>query len=108
MNHTPTLKRGHRLAWSVAGMLLPLPCLMLFVVFAVSPLVFAAVLSFASWSGGGPVHWVGLTNWQQLFASPASQSALWRTLVAAVVSWVIEILFGATLGIDVAGPSPLP
>jgi raffinose/stachyose/melibiose transport system permease protein len=49
------------------------------------------------------VHWVGLTNWLHLFDTPASQSALFRTLTAAGMSWGVQILLGAAIGIYVAG-----
>jgi raffinose/stachyose/melibiose transport system permease protein len=103
MSQPFTSERRHQVARSVAGMLLPLPCLVLLVVFAAAPVVFAMALSFTSWTGAGPVHWVGLTNWLHLFGSAASQSALYRTLTAAGMSWAVEIFFGAVLGIYVAG-----
>ncbi len=86
------------------GLLLPLPAFVLLTLFAIVPLAVAAVLSFSSWSGAGPIHWVGFANWYNLLTDPASQSAFLRTLTAAVVSWVVEIAMGAALGIYLAGP----
>lgn len=85
------------------GTVLPLPALFLLLIFAAAPVAFAAVLSLTNWNGAGPIHWVGLHNWRQLFSSAASQSAFARTLLAALVSWLVQILFGSSLGIYLAG-----
>ena len=99
--------RRNRLATVSAagfGHLLPVPALALLTLFAIVPLVVATILSFSDWSGAGPVHWVGFANWNNLLTNSASQQAFLRTLIAAAVSWVIEITLGAVLGIYLAGP----
>jgi len=88
---------------TLLGLMLPLPALLLLTIFVVVPVVLAAVLSFTNWTGAGPVHYIGLANWSQLFSGSASHSAFLRTLTVAAVSWAVQISFGAGIGIYLAG-----
>jgi raffinose/stachyose/melibiose transport system permease protein len=82
---------------------LPLPALLLLAAFVLTPLVIAIVLSFSSWQGAGPVPWVGFKNWAHLLRNPDTRNAFERTLIAAVVSWVIQVGLGGAIGIYLAG-----
>jgi raffinose/stachyose/melibiose transport system permease protein len=82
---------------------LPLPALALLALFVIVPLVTAVVLSFSDWNGSGPVTWVGSTNWRHLFRSGKDGAAFERTLIAALVSWILQIGLGAAIGIYLAG-----
>ena len=103
MGDTLANSRQRSIGSALLGLTLPLPALLLLVVFAIAPVVLAAVLSFTDWTGAGPIHWVGFTNWAQLFTSTASHAAFVRTLTVALVSWVVQIILGAAIGIYLAG-----
>jgi raffinose/stachyose/melibiose transport system permease protein len=87
----------------ILGYLLPVPGIALLAVFVVTPLVTATVLSFSNWQGAGPVPWVGFQNWARLIHNPETAAALKRTLIAAVISWVIQVGLGGAIGIYLAG-----
>jgi raffinose/stachyose/melibiose transport system permease protein len=93
-------RKGPRATW-VAWFLLP--GVALFAGLVLLPILVAALLSFSSWNGSGPVRIAGLANWIQFIHDPAAAAALERTGVLVLASWLIQEPIALALGIFVAG-----
>lgn len=95
--HPP--RRGPRsiLPWLAA------PALVVFVGFAVIPLVGVFALSFATWDGIGAIHPSGLTSWRAVLTDPGLPHALWVTFLVMAVSWVVQTPVSILLGTFMAG-----
>jgi ABC-type sugar transport system permease subunit len=74
--------------------LMVLPGLAMIVLFILYPIVRSIILSFDSWSGVGPATFIGLQNYQGLFANPD----FWLSLRNNLVICIITTLFSITLG----------
>jgi raffinose/stachyose/melibiose transport system permease protein len=85
------------LAW------LTVPALILFLAFAVFPLLGVLVLSFMNWDGIGPITWAGISNWAEAFVDPLTWNALWVTIVVVVLSVLVQGPISLLLGTFTAG-----
>lgn len=79
------------------------PALLLFVGFAVVPLIGVFVLSFTTWDGIGSIRATGLTSWRAVLTDPGLPHALWVTFLVMAVSWVVQTLLSILLGTFLAG-----
>ncbi|WP_425838777.1 carbohydrate ABC transporter permease [Streptomyces fractus] len=92
-------RRGQRslLPW------LTVPALVLFVGFAVVPLVGVFALSFTTWDGIGAIHPSGLTSWRSVLTNPGLPHAVLVTLGVMVASWAFQTPISILLGAFMAG-----
>jgi raffinose/stachyose/melibiose transport system permease protein len=89
--------RSGPVAWMV------LPALVMFVVFAVVPLVGVLALSFTQWDGLGPIHAAGVSNWRVALKDPGLYHALWVTFEIMILSWLVQTPMSLLLGVFLAG-----
>lgn len=83
--------------------LLTIPALVVFLAFAVVPLVGVVALSFTEWDGIGAISWIGLDNWGSVLADPLTGGALWTTVKVVVLSVLFQIPVALLLGVYTAG-----
>lgn len=76
---------------------------MVFVAFAVVPLVGVFVLSFTTWDGIGAIHPSGLDSWRAVLTDPGLPRALWVTFLVMAVSWAVQTPLSVLLGTFMAG-----
>ncbi|MGW4087304.1 carbohydrate ABC transporter permease [Streptomyces sp. NPDC004822] len=79
------------------------PALVLFVGFAVVPLIGVFALSFTTWDGIGAIHATGLTSWRKVLTDPGLPHALWVTFLVMAVSWAVQTPLSILLGTFLAG-----
>ncbi|MFS8199648.1 carbohydrate ABC transporter permease [Streptomyces sp. CWNU-52B] len=79
------------------------PALVVFVGFAVVPLVGVFALSFTTWDGIGAIHVSGLTSWRAVLTDPGLPHALWVTFLVMAVSWAVQTPLSILLGTFLAG-----
>jgi raffinose/stachyose/melibiose transport system permease protein len=89
--------RSGPVAWMV------LPALVMFVAFAVVPLIGVLVLSFTSWDGLGPINPAGVSNWRVALKDPGLYHALWVTFEIMILSWLVQTPMSLLLGVFLAG-----
>lgn len=82
---------------------LALPALLIFVLFAIVPLIGVVFLSFTKWDGIGAIVPNGLHSWTQVLQDPMTWQALWLTLVAMAFSWLVQTPLSILLGTFIAG-----
>lgn len=82
---------------------LVLPSLLMFVTFAVVPLIGVVVLSFTAWDGIGAIVPNGLGSWQQVLADPQTWRSLALTVATMVITWVVQTPLSILLGTFIAG-----
>ncbi|WP_342762312.1 sugar ABC transporter permease [Kineococcus rhizosphaerae] len=80
-----------------------LPALIIFVAFAVIPLIGVFVLSFTSWDGIGAIHFAGLDSWKAVLTDPGLPHALWITFLIIVLSWLAQTPLSILLGVFISG-----
>ncbi|MFD0313084.1 carbohydrate ABC transporter permease [Streptomyces flavalbus] len=95
--HPPRREPRSVLPW------LAVPALLVFVCFAVIPLVGVFVLSFTTWDGIGDIHPSGLTSWREVLSDPGLPHALWVTFLVMAVSWAVQTPASILLGTFLAG-----
>ncbi|GAA0293398.1 raffinose/stachyose/melibiose transport system permease protein [Kineococcus aurantiacus] len=86
-----------RLGWLV------LPALLIFVAFAVVPLIGVFVLSFTSWDGIGSISFAGFDSWKSVLTDPGLPHALWITFLIIVLSWIAQTPLSILLGVFISG-----
>ena len=96
-SHPPRREPRSILPWLAA------PALVVFVCFAVIPLVGVFVLSFTTWDGIGVIHASGLTSWRTVLTNPGLPHALWVTFLVMIVSWAVQTPLSILLGTFLAG-----
>ncbi|MGW6296107.1 carbohydrate ABC transporter permease [Streptomyces sp. NPDC055058] len=79
------------------------PALLMFVGFAVIPLVGVFALSFTTWDGIGDIRLSGLTSWRAVLTDPGLPHALWVTFLVMAVSWAVQTPLSILLGTFMAG-----
>ncbi|AWE48459.1 carbohydrate ABC transporter permease [Streptomyces nigra] len=79
------------------------PALLVFVGFAVVPLVGVFLLSFTTWDGIGTIRATGLTSWRAVLSDPGLPHALWVTFLVMAVSWAVQTPISILLGTFLAG-----
>lgn len=65
---------------ALAAYVLILPSLVGWAVFIAAPIVGVLLLSFTSWTLGGPIHFDGLANYREVFSSPTLAHSILLTL----------------------------
>lgn len=78
------------------------PALVVFGLFALTPLLGVVVLSFVEWDGLGELSWAGLDNWKGAVADPVSRNALWLTAQLTVLSVLFQAPVSLLLGVFLA------
>jgi raffinose/stachyose/melibiose transport system permease protein len=76
------------------GWLLVLPALIMYVFFVLVPLVLTIQYSFYRWSGTGPMNWVGLKNYVQIFQVPDLIGTIYNAFVLVLWFSLIPVGFG--------------
>ena len=89
--------RGGILPWLVV------PALLLFVGFAVIPLVGVFALSFTTWDGLGAIRVSGLDTWRAVLTDPGLPHAVWITFLVMAASWAVQTPVSILLGTFLAG-----
>ncbi|MFE7033873.1 carbohydrate ABC transporter permease [Streptomyces sp. NPDC057621] len=79
------------------------PALVVFVGFAVIPLIGVFALSFTTWDGIGAIHLSGLTSWRAVLTDPGLPHALAVTFLVMAVSWAVQTPLSILLGTFMAG-----
>ncbi|MEU3128309.1 carbohydrate ABC transporter permease [[Kitasatospora] papulosa] len=82
---------------------LAMPALVVFVGFAVIPLVGVFALSFTTWDGIGAIHPTGFTSWRTVLTDPGLPHALGVTFLVMAVSWAVQTPLSILLGTLLAG-----
>ncbi|EGG43257.1 MULTISPECIES: carbohydrate ABC transporter permease [Streptomyces] len=82
---------------------LVMPALLMFLGFAVLPLVGVFALSFTTWDGIGAIHATGLTSWRKVLSDPGLPHALWVTFLVMAVSWAVQTPASILIGVFLAG-----
>ncbi|WIJ46878.1 carbohydrate ABC transporter permease [Curtobacterium citreum] len=77
-------RRGLRRTWPMY--LAVAPFFILFIAFGLYPTLYSLVLSFQDWNGLGDPTWVGLENFQKLFADPTFYLSIRNTFVIFALS----------------------
>lgn len=85
------------------SVLMAVPALAFFVMFAVAPLLIVAVLSLTEWDGLGVPSLVGLANWREIVADPVVLGAMWLSVKVMVLSWLVQTPLSLLLGVFLAG-----
>lgn len=83
-------------AWAV-------PATIFFGLFAIVPLIFVVILSFTSWSGLGDPQFIGLENWESLFADPVLSKSLGLSVLFVALGIVTQTPLSILLGVWAAG-----
>ncbi|MEV7890425.1 carbohydrate ABC transporter permease [Streptomyces sp. NPDC002817] len=96
-SHPPRREPRSILPW------VAMPALVLFVGFAVIPLVGVFALSFTTWDGIGSIHPSGLTSWRAVLTEPGLPHALWVTFLVMAASWAVQTPLSILLGTFLAG-----
>ncbi|GHJ41961.1 carbohydrate ABC transporter permease [Streptomyces sp. TS71-3] len=96
-SHPPRRKPPSILPW------LATPALVVYVAFAVVPLVGVFALSFTTWDGIGAIHPSGLTSWRAVLTDPGLPHAVWVTFLVMAVSWAVQTPLSVLLGTFLAG-----
>lgn len=95
--HPPRHGRRGILPW------LTVPALVVFVGFAVVPLVGVFALSFTTWDGIGAIHPSGLTSWRSVLTNPGLPHAVLVTFGVMIASWAFQTPISILLGTFMAG-----
>ncbi|MFJ4126372.1 carbohydrate ABC transporter permease [[Kitasatospora] papulosa] len=95
--HLPRRESRSFLPW------LAMPALVVFVGFAVIPLVSVFALSFTTWDGIGAIQPSGLTSWRAVLSDPGLPHALGVTFLVMAVSWAVQTPLSILLGTFLAG-----
>jgi raffinose/stachyose/melibiose transport system permease protein len=80
-----------------------LPALIVFVAFAVIPLLGVLALSFTQWDGIGQIHPNGLNSWKTVLTDPALPHELWVTFLIMSLSWLVQTPMSMLIGVFLAG-----
>jgi raffinose/stachyose/melibiose transport system permease protein len=83
--------------------LLLVPAMVFYVIFALGPMVVAGYISLLEWDGVSPPAWVGLENWGRVVSDPVTLRSLFLTVQVMVLSWVIQTPISLLLGVFLAG-----
>ncbi|HYR01403.1 MAG TPA: sugar ABC transporter permease [Casimicrobiaceae bacterium] len=94
---SPAASSGRTWRQRVATMALLAPAGALFSLMVLYPLAASVALSFYQWDGVGPRIWVGLGNYEELFADP-----VFRTAIANNIRWLGGYLIAPVAGLALA------
>lgn len=89
---TPRSRRGRRLAGATLAAFIS-PALVLFALFVLVPVLFAAYIAFFRWNGlgGMPTDFVGLDNFRTMLGDEVFLGDLWRIGLITVLSIVVQL-----------------
>jgi len=73
------------------------PGMLLFLVYVIFPIFQSIWISFYEWDGLGPMTWVGLGNYVELFDDDSFYTSLWNNLI-----WLVLYLLAIPMGLAVA------
>lgn len=90
IQHQKTLKNNQRIREAIAGYLFITPNFLGFLIFFLVPIIATVFISFTDWDLINPMKWIGLTNYINLFSSPASWASLRQTLLFTVINVPIQ------------------
>ena len=76
-----------------------LPALLMFIAFAIIPLLGVLGLSFTTWDGIGTIHFTGLTSWKAELKDPELPHSLWVTFEIMIVSWLVQTPISILIGV---------
>ncbi len=79
------------------------PALLVFVCFAVAPLVGVLGLSFTAWDGIGAISWAGTESWATVLSDPVTGNALAVTAKVMFFSFIVQAPISLLLGVFIAG-----
>lgn len=96
----PPVSRSGRVGPSV---LMSLPALAFFALFAIVPLLGVVALSFMTWDGLGTPQWNGTANWSRILGDPTTQHAMKLTVILTVATWLVQFPTSLLLGVFMAG-----
>lgn len=75
-----------------------LPCLILFAIVYLAPLIIVFVTSFFDWKAGNKIAFVGFKNYVEMFSNdPRMRSALVNTGIWVLLQSTVHVLIGTTL-----------
>jgi raffinose/stachyose/melibiose transport system permease protein len=96
---TRTPRRGQpgMLPWLAA------PALVVFIGFAVVPLIGVFALSFTTWNLSGAIQPSGFTSWTTVLSDPGLPHAVWITFLVMLVSWAVQTPLSILIGTFLAG-----
>lgn len=83
----------------IAGFLLILPTLALFLAFVGYPIVQTVILSLTKWTGFGPKTLIGLENYSRMIGDPIAHRALTVTLIYTAVTTVVQTVLGLIIAV---------
>jgi multiple sugar transport system permease protein len=92
-------RRRALLRRNVEGWLFASPWILGFLLWTLVPMLASLVLSFSEWDLISPPMWVGLQNFQELFADELVWKALTVTTIYAITSVPLHLLFGLALAL---------
>ena len=100
---TPPATRTHSKHW--APYLFLAPFYVLYTAFLLLPTIFALWLSLHTWTGIGPMEWVGLRNYTALFSDSSFHTAILNTFwyVLASIVLVLPIALLIATGLNAKG-----
>lgn len=78
----------------LAGCLFMLPAFLVIVFTIVIPLIWNVVLSFHSWNGNGPMEFIGIENYIQVFTSRDTREAILHSVFIGIVSTAVAVALG--------------
>lgn len=81
------------------GLVLVAPSLLGIVVFLTVPIVVVIWLSFNSWDLIGPMHFVGLRNWDAVLSDPTFGHSLWITILFVMLVVPFQIALGLAMAL---------
>lgn len=73
------------------------PFYILFAIFGLFPIAASFYLSFFRWDGLSAMHFMGISNYINLFHDPLFWKALWNTLIIGIIAHIPILLGGLTL-----------
>lgn len=96
-------RSGRVARFSRPGPLWAVPALVIFGLFALAPIVVAAVLSLTDWNGLGAPRFIGVDNWVKLLQDPRLGKSLMITLALLVANLLVQLPLSVVLGVWSAG-----
>lgn len=70
-----------------------------FVIFTLGPILFSFALAFLHWDGSNPITFAGLDNFWRLFSDSSFLTALWNTILYAVLAVPLTLVCALGLAI---------
>jgi ABC-type sugar transport system permease subunit len=97
----PRTKGMARWKNELVGLGFVLPFLIAYTLFLLWPVILGLRMSFYNWNlaGGGTTDFLGLGNYQELFADPNFWSSLWHTLLFTLLSTPILVVLALALAL---------